>query len=103
MPPRRSRCSRGLTRAVAGALAVTALPHSPPSRARSTPASGWTASPPPASQSDAEAPAPTVIRTVDDGFDWGSAGIGAGATAALVLLTLSGVRAGSRTRVRPAR
>ena len=25
MPPRRSRCSRGLTRAVAGALAVTAL------------------------------------------------------------------------------
>lgn len=93
---------RRLTRAVAGALAVTAL-AAPTAVARPVdPASGWTASPPASSQSHAAAPAPTVIRTIDDGFDWDSAGIGAGAAAAIILLSLGGVRAGSRVRVRPA-
>jgi hypothetical protein len=103
MPPRRSRRSRRLARAVAGALAVTAL-AAPAAMARPIDAApGWTASQPAASQSDTTAPAPTVIRTIDDGFDWGSAGIGAGATAAIVLLSLGGVRAAARAHVHPAR
>jgi hypothetical protein len=100
MPPRRSR---RLGRAVAGALAITAI-AAPVAVARPIDAAaGAAASPTAADPSQAEAPAPTVIRTIDGGFDWGSAGIGAGATGAIVLLTLAGVRAGSRAGVRPAR
>jgi hypothetical protein len=99
MPPHRPR---RLTRAVAGALAATAL-VAPAAGARPIdPVPGWKASPA-SSRSDAAAPAPTVIRTVDDGFDWGSAGIGAAAVGAIVLLSLGGVRAGSHTRPRPVR
>src|SRR4051812_33078828 len=100
MPPRRSR---HLTRAVASVLAVTALAAPAPMAPPIASAPAWIPSHPAASPSHAEAPAPTVIRTVDDGFDWGSAAIGAGATIAIVLLSLGGVRAGSRTGVRPAR
>ena len=100
MPPRRSR---RLTRAVAGALAVTAI-AAPAAMARPIDsAPGSTASQPGASPSPADAPAPTIIRTIDDGFDWSSAVIGAGATTALVLLSIGGVRAGARTGIRPAR
>jgi len=100
MPPRRSR---RLTRAVAGALAVTAL-AAPAAAARPIDAApSWSTSPPAASPSPADTPAPTVIRTIDAGFDWGSAGIGAGATAALVLLSIGGVRAGAHAHARPAR
>jgi hypothetical protein len=98
MPRRSSR----LTHALAGALAVTAL-AAPGAVARPVdPAASWTASPSASSHSDAAVPAPTVIRTIDDGFDWGSAGIGAGAAAAIILLSLGGVRAGSRLGARPA-
>jgi hypothetical protein len=96
------RRPRHLTRAVAGALTVTAL-AAPAAVARPVDAApGATASPPASVRSDAAGPAPTVIRPVDDGFDWGSAGMGAAAAAAIVLLSLGGVRAGSRVRVRPA-
>jgi hypothetical protein len=40
-----------------------------------------------------EAPAPTVTRTVDDGFDLGSAAIGAGGAAAVLLLSGAGASA----------
>jgi hypothetical protein len=44
-----------------------------------------------------QAPArPPVVQAVDDGFDWGSAAIGAGAGAAIALLSLGGA-----TLVRP--
>jgi len=44
---------------------------------------------------------PVVVRlTTDRGFDWGAAGIGAGAGAAIVLVSLGGVRAGSSARLR---
>ena len=96
------RRPRRLTRALAGALAVTAL-AAPTAVARPVDAApSWTARVPASSHSDAAVPAPTVIRTIDNGFDWGSAGIGAGAAAAIILLSLGGVRAGSRLRVRPA-
>jgi hypothetical protein len=100
MPPRRPR---RLTRAVTGALAITVLAAS---AAQARPVSAdprWTVDPPASSQLDAATAAPTVVRTVDDGFDWGSAGIGAGAGAAIVLLSVAGVRVGSHVGVRPVR
>jgi hypothetical protein len=100
VPPRQPR---RFTRTVAGALAITAL-AAPTAVARpADTAPAWTASPPASNQSDTAAPGPTVIHTIDDGFDWGSAGIGAGAAAAIVLLSLGGVRARSHAGIRPAR
>jgi hypothetical protein len=52
-------------------------------------------------------PAPSdapVVRTIDEGFDWGSAAIGAGgAGAAIVLVSLGGIAVVSRHRMRVAR
>src|SRR5262245_1759570 len=45
-------------------------------------------------------PAPTVTRTLDDGFDLGSAAIGAGGAAAVLLLSGAGATAVSRHRRR---
>jgi hypothetical protein len=43
--------------------------------------------------------APPVVRTIDEGFDWGSAAVGAGgAGAILVLVSLGGVAYVSRHR-----
>jgi hypothetical protein len=43
------------------------------------------------------------VRTIDDGFDWGSAAIGAGAGGAVILLvSLGGVAVASRHRMRVA-
>jgi hypothetical protein len=91
-----SRRSRRLKSAVAGALAVTALAV-PAAGALPCEAVCGSATP-----SRPTAPAPTVTRIVDTGFEWGSAGLGAGAGAAIVLLSLGGVRAGSRALARPA-
>jgi hypothetical protein len=45
-----------------------------------------------------------VVRTIDEGFDWGSAAIGAGgAGAAIVLVSLGGIAVVSRHRMRVAR
>ena len=44
---------------------------------------------------------PTVITTTDSGIDWGSAGLGAGAAGAIVLLSLAGVAVNARVHVRP--
>jgi hypothetical protein len=86
MPPpfhRRVRC------AAAAALAVTALAAPPAGALPCEVVCGSNATP-------AGSPAPAVTRTVDDGFDWGSAAIGAGAGAAIALLSLGGA-----TLVRP--
>lgn len=69
-----------LTRTVASALAVTAL-AAPAAEARY--------------DDDMHAgrtvhPGPTVSRTIDDGFDMGSAALGAGGAAAVLLLTAAG-------------
>ena len=48
----------------------------------------------------AHATAPTVVRPIDSGFDWGSAAVGAGGSAALlVLLSLGGVLFAGRGRL----
>jgi len=57
---------------------------------------------------DEPAPAPTqapvVVRAVDEGFDWGSAAIGAGGAGALiVLVSLGGFSYATRHHVRVAR
>ena len=98
MPPRRLRA------AVAGALADTAL-ATPATGARPVEAIPGTTRPttPTEGPSQPEAPAPTVIRTIDRGVDWGSAGIGAAAAAAIILLAVGGAWAGSRTGARPTR
>jgi hypothetical protein len=44
-------------------------------------------------------PAPATSKA-DDGFDWGSAGIGAGASFALILLASGGVAVTQRSRTR---
>lgn len=89
MSPRRSR---RLIRAATGALAITALAAPAASARPVDPPAGWKLAPPAESRSQLHTAAPTVIRSTDDGFDWGAAGIGAGAGAAIVLLSLGGAR-----------
>jgi hypothetical protein len=50
-------------------------------------------------QRDISAPPRVIVRAGDDGFDWGSAGIGAAATGGLVLIAAGGVVAVRRTRL----
>ena len=56
------------------------------------------------SSNSSNSPAPTVTRTIDDGFDLGSAAIGAGSAAAVLLLGGAGGTAvwRHRRRIRPA-
>jgi hypothetical protein len=84
---------RRLTRTMTGALVVTAL---------AAPAA--TARPIDANTTRPFESAPTVTRTIDEGFDVGSAAIGAGGAAAVLLLTAAGAVAVShRHPVRLAR
>jgi hypothetical protein len=89
MSPRRPR----FTRAAAGALVITALAAPAASARPVDPPVGWKLTPPAESRAQPHSSAPTITRGTDDGFDWGAAGIGAGAGAAIVLLSLGGVRA----------
>jgi hypothetical protein len=91
------RRSRRLTSAIAGALAVTAL-AAPTAGALPCEVVCGSATP-----SQSRPPTQTTTRIIDNGFDWGSAGLGASVGAAIVLLSLGGVRAGSRALARPAR
>jgi hypothetical protein len=79
----------GFTRALAGALAVTTL-AAPVATAR--PATDWTDR---SSTETTNAPAPTVTRTIDEGVDWGSAAIGAGAATGVLLLVVAGATGAS--------
>lgn len=49
------------------------------------------------------APAAPRVQSTDDGFDWGSAGIGAAAVGGLILIAVGGFGAAYRTRLRVAR
>jgi hypothetical protein len=85
--------SHRITRSVAVALAATAI-AAPAASARPI---GETH---PIGVESASAP-PTVITTTERGFDWGSAGVGAGAAGAIVLLSFAGVALKSHAHVRP--
>jgi hypothetical protein len=93
MSPRRTR----LAHAVAGALAATAIAAP---AAGAIPVEEYLDGPSRGSEAagtlDSEAPAPTVTRTIDEGFDWGSAAIGAGGASAALLLGAAGALAASR-------
>jgi hypothetical protein len=95
--------SRRFRHAVVGALAIGAI-SAPAANAMTgeqfRASSGYDATPTKVSSQ----PAPTVTRTIDDGFDLGSAAIGAGTAAAVLLLGGAGATAVSRhrQRVRPA-
>jgi hypothetical protein len=83
--------SRRLTRALAGALAVAAL-AAPSAAARPAlepgdrPASGSSQ----AIELQSDSGVPVVTRSTDTGFDWGSAAVGAGGAAAVLLLIGAG-------------
>ena len=85
-----------LTRTIAGALAVTALAAPAasafPGEQVQGSQGGNSRSALPV-DSYAQAPRPTVTRTIDDGFDFGSAAIGAGGAAAVLLLSAAGASA----------
>ena len=94
-----------LSRTLAACLALAAL-AAPAAGARPAfdpiPTSGGTHSAGVAPE--AKQPAPTVVRHIDESFDWSSAAIGAGGGAGAVLLTLAGGSTlMSRRRIRPAR
>lgn len=83
-----------LTSTVAAALVATALAAP---AADAIPAEEYFISPDSRSASavgpGSEAPAPTVPHTIEDGFDVGSAAIGAGGAAAVLLLAAAGASA----------
>jgi hypothetical protein len=87
-----------LTQTLAGALAIAAIAAP---AAGAFPAEQTQGNPNPNAPSTSAhvndttgAAAPTVTRTIDQGFDVGSAAIGAGGAAAVLLLTAAGASAG---------
>ena len=93
-----SRFRRRLIRTVTAALAVSAIAAPGASAITGEEFRGSSNEPSSAGGSDL---APTTTRTIDDGFDYGSAAVGAGSATALLLVGGAAV-AGSRRR-RPAR
>jgi hypothetical protein len=89
----------GAVAAALAAPAATARPlDGPDEPVRPDPGTTATVEPAPA---PADAP---IVRSVDAGFDWGSAAIGAGGAGALVvIISLGGVAITSRHRIRVAR
>jgi hypothetical protein len=87
--------SRRFARSFAVALTVTAI-AAPAAAARPI---GETH--PIGIESGSAPAAPTVITTTERGFDWGSAGLGAGAAGAIVLLSFAGFSFKSHAHVRP--
>jgi hypothetical protein len=92
--------SRRLRHALVGALAIGAL-TAPAANAITGEQfrAGYTSSDSTPSKQVSQ-PTPTVTSTVDDGFDLGSAAIGAGSAAAVLLLGGAGATAVSRHRRR---
>lgn len=83
-----------LTQSVAGALAIVALaaPSAsafPAEQVQGNPNPNAPATPIHVNDTSG-GPAPTISRTIDDGFDVGSAAIGAGGAAAVLLLGAAG-------------
>lgn len=96
---------RRLSSAIAGALAIGAL-TAPAANAITDEQwrGGLYRSDSTSAVESSNSPAPTVTRTIDDGFDLGSAAIGAGSAAAVLLLGGAGGTAvwRHRRRIRPA-
>jgi hypothetical protein len=92
--------SHRLTRLLAAGMAAAAL-AAPPAIARPIDGPNEPVRPDPVTP--VEAPAP-VVQEIDNGFDWGSAAVGAGAAGALVVVVaLGGAAYAGRHRVDVAR
>jgi hypothetical protein len=91
-----ARRTRRLSRTAAGTLAVITI-AAPAAGARPAlePAGDTRSGSAAAIAYEVEAPAPTVT-TIDEGFEWGSAAIGAGGAAVVVILTAAGAATVSR-------
>ncbi len=96
-----SSSRRRLSSAIAGALAIGAL-TAPAANAITDEQwrGGLYRSNSTSAVESSNSPAPTVTRTIDDGFDLGSAAIGAGSAAAVLLLGGAGATAVTRHRRR---
>jgi hypothetical protein len=86
-----------LTSSIAGALAIAALAAPaagafPAEQVQGNPSPNAPATPTHVNNTSA-GPAPTVSRTIDNGFDVGSAAIGAGGAATVLLLGAAGASA----------
>jgi hypothetical protein len=84
--------SHRLARALAAGVAAAAF-AAPPALARVDPpatAAFNSADATPTATVASPSNAPVVVRTVDTGFDWGSAAVGAGGAGALVTVALLG-------------
>lgn len=100
-----SSSRRRLSSAIAGALAIGAL-TAPAANAITDEQwrGGLYRSDSTSAVDSSNSPAPTVTRTIDDGFDLGSAAIGAGSAATILLLGGAGATmVARRRRVRLAR
>ena len=76
-------------------LAIAVLGIAAPAAGASPIVDHGSESPPPRTQ--------VVVRSADQGFDWGSAGVGAGAAAGLMLIGAGAFGASYRSRIRLAR
>jgi hypothetical protein len=95
MLPLQHRSSR-LAGVLAAAVATGALAASPALAGPAVGPDGGNG----ASTEPAPAPAPVIVRSADEGFDVGSAAIGAGgAGALLIVVSLGGLAVASRHRV----
>jgi hypothetical protein len=94
-----SSSRRRLSSAIAGALAIGAL-TAPAANAITDEQwrGGLYRSDSTSAVESSNSPAPTVTRTIDDGFDLGSAAIGAGSAATILLLGGAGATMVARRR-----
>jgi len=94
---RRSQFHRSLAAGIAMAALATPAAYASPML---EPGTGDTA----LSTEPVTTDSPAVTTTIEEGFDWGSAAIGAGGAGALiVLVSLAGFKITSRDRIRVAR
>jgi hypothetical protein len=91
---------RRLRHALVGALAIGALAAPAAHAVTGEEFTASSSSYSPSFGSVSEQPAPTVTQPIDDGFDLGSAAIGAGSAAAVLLLGGAGATAVARHRRR---
>lgn len=92
--------------ALAAALAVAAVAAQPAFARTSTslePPGSRAGQPAAVAPDAARTDASPIVRSIDEGFDWGAAAIGAGAGAMIVLVSVGGPTLATRRQVRVTR
>src|SRR5215208_933267 len=93
-----SRATRRLSSTIAAALAIAALSAPAASAVTGEDFQAGYGVDSSSATGSSNSPAPTVTSTVDDGFDLGSAAIGAGSAAAVLMLGGAGATMVARRR-----